>query len=296
MLASSAAELYPCRACDGAGPEIFRKRGFAIAECAACGTRFVPRATADPMRYEEGYFAGREAGGGYASYLDDRALVLANFDRRVRWLAPYAGGRRLLDVGAAYGLLLVAARAHGFDGVGVEPVAACAAFAERELGETVLSGRIEDLDLPPESFDVATMLDVVEHFDDPRAAVRRVHSLLRPGGLLVVETGDLDALVSRACGKRWYFYDPPQHVTFFSRRSLVAMLARAGFSAPVAVASIGRAVSLRNFAYQLGRALGEGPSGDLSRSIARSRLGELRFHVPDRGNAFAVAVRRLAGG
>jgi hypothetical protein len=33
----------------------------------------------------------------------------------------------------------------------------------------------------------------------------------------------------------------------------------------------------------------------VSRRIASSRLGEIRFHVPDRGNAFAVAVRRLPG-
>jgi SAM-dependent methyltransferase len=293
MVSSNGAERFSCRACDGSGPEVFRKRGFVIAECGACGTRFVPRGLAAPMRYDRGYFAGGFDGGGYASYLADRALVLANFERRVSWFAPYTAGRRLLDVGAAYGLLLAAARAHGFSGLGVEPVADCASVARRELDVEVVTGTIEDADLPVGGFDVATMLDVVEHLEDPPAAVRRIHSLLRPGGLLVVETGDLDGALSRVCGRRWYFYDPPQHVTFFRSASLVAMLARAGFSAPVAVSAIGRAVSLRNFAYQLGRALGDGSTGNLSRAIARSRLGDVTFRVPDRGNAFALAVRRL---
>jgi SAM-dependent methyltransferase len=296
MMAAGGPEIFPCRACDGAGPEVFRKRGFPIAECRQCGTRFVPRGAAAPMRYDEGYFAGLDPGGGYASYLADRDLVLANFDRRLRWLAGHASGPRLLDVGAAYGFLLAAARRHGFEGIGVEPAAGCAEVARRELGVEVRTGTIEEIDLPAREFDVATMLDVVEHLENPRAALARIHSLLRPGGLLVVETGDLHGLLSRVSGQRWYFYDPPQHVTFFSQQSLVALLERAGFSAPVAVGAIGREVSLRNFAYQLGRALGDGPSGNLSRSIARSPLGRIRFHVPDRGNAFVVAVRRLGDG
>ncbi|HZR82437.1 MAG TPA: class I SAM-dependent methyltransferase [Candidatus Binatia bacterium] len=293
MRPSARAEVFPCPACDGSGPEVFRKRGFAIAECERCATRFVPRGRAPAMRYDEGYFAGDAEGGGYGSYLEDRELVLANFERRVRWFAPLASGRRLLDVGAAYGFLLAAARCHGFEGVGVEPVAGCARFARAELDVDVRTATIEAVDLPAGSFDVATMLDVIEHLDDPRAALRRVHELLRPGGLLVVETGDRDALLARVSGPRWYFYDPPQHVTFFSRRSLVALLARAGFGEPVASAQLGRAVSVRNFAHQLGRALGSGPAGAASRALARSPLGRMRFLVPDRGNAFAVAVRRV---
>jgi SAM-dependent methyltransferase len=274
---------------------VFRRRGFAIAECGSCGTRFVPRGLVPPMRYDEAYFRGGAAGGGYGSYLDDRELVLSNFERRARWLAPLARGGRLLDVGSAHGFFLAAARPHGLAGVGVDPVAECAEVARRELDVEVRTGTIEEIDLPPASFDVATLFDVVEHLEDPRAALQRVRELLRPGGLLVVETGDRDALLSRACGSRWYFYDPPQHVTFFSRRSLAALLERVGFSPPVALAELGRAVSLRNFAHQLGRALGDGPAGGLSRAVARSPLGRLRFHVPDRGNAFAVAVRRSDG-
>jgi SAM-dependent methyltransferase len=289
------AEHYACRACRGRGGAVFCKRGYVVAQCESCGTRFVPEGLVELPRYDEAYFAGACGEGGYGGYVADRALVRANFERRVRWLLPLAAGRRLLDVGAAYGLLVEAAARAGFDAIGVEPAPGCAAFARRELGVEVRTGRIEDVELAPEAFDVVTMFDVIEHLADPAAAVRRVRTLLRPGGLLVVETGDREAALARVMGSSWYFYDPPQHVTFFSRESLEGMLLRAGFTPAVGIGHLGRAVSLRNFAHQLGRALGGGLLGDLSRGLARSRFGELRFRVPDRGNAFTLAVRRSDG-
>jgi hypothetical protein len=109
--------------------------------------------------------------------------------------------------------------------------------------------------------------------------------------LLVVETGDRDALLARVLGRRWYFYDPPQHLTFFSRASLARLLEASGFSAPLAIGHLGRMVSLRNCSFQLARALGAGPLGSMCRGLSRSPLGRLKFRVPDRGNAFILAAR-----
>lgn len=280
-----------CRACGGPGREIFRKRGFPIAECEACRTAFVPEPLGEAQGYDERYFDARSREG-YADYLRDRELIVANFERRIRWLVPWAAGPRLLDVGAAYGFLLVAARRHGFEPLGVEPVRACAEFAADELGERVLPVALEHADLPPRSFDVITLFDVIEHLREPRVAMARVHELLRPGGLVVVETGDRDALLSRVCGRRWYYYDPPQHLTFFSRDSLTRMLDATGFAPPVAVGHLGREVSLRNVSFQLARALGGGALGRACLALSRSRAGCRTFPVPDRGNAFALAARR----
>jgi len=287
---------HRCRVCGGRGRERFRKRGFVVAECARCASRFVPDPVPDLPSYDEGYFAGQNNGGGYPAYLLDRSLIVENFARRVRWLKPHARGNRLLDVGAAYGFLLVAARELGFEVLGVEPARGCAEFARNELGIDILSGTLEEAPLDPASFDVITMFDVIEHLVDLAATLRRVHELLKPGGLFVVETGDVGALLARVCGRRWYYYDPPQHITYFNQASLAAMLESIGFSQPIDVGYLGKSVSLRNFAFQLGRSLGSGPLGELSRAVSRSPLGRLTFPVPDRGNAFTFAVRREASG
>jgi SAM-dependent methyltransferase len=279
-----------CRSCGAAGRAEFVKRGFVVASCSGCGCHFVPDPVPDPARYDEDYFAGAGACG-YGAYLADRELILANFARRARWIASVAPGKRVLDVGAAYGFFVAAARSVGLDAVGLEPVGACAAFAARELGIEVHTGRIEDATLAAGGFDVVTLFDVIEHLVDPTAALRRIHALLAPGGTLVVETGDLGGLLARVVGSRWYYYDPPQHLTYFSLASLEHLLLRTGFTPPEHVAHLGREVSVRNFFHQLGRAMG-GPLGSLSEAVSRSALARLTFPVPDRGNAFVAAARR----
>jgi 2-polyprenyl-3-methyl-5-hydroxy-6-metoxy-1,4-benzoquinol methylase len=218
-------------------------------------------------------------------------VILANFARRARWIAGLGGGRRVLDVGAAYGFFVAAARSAGLDAIGLEPVTACARFARDELGVELRTGRIEDAPLADGGFDVVTLFDVIEHLEDPAAALRRVHALLAPGGMVVIETGDLGGLLARVVGSRWYYYDPPQHLTYFSQASLAHLLLRSGFAEPAAVACLGREVSVRNFFHQLGRALG-GALGGASEAISRSPLARFTFAVPDRGNAFIAAARR----
>lgn len=255
--------------------------------------RFVAEPRPSVVDYDASYFAssGRD---GYAAYLGDRDLIRRNFARRVEWLRRIVPSGRLLDVGAAYGLFVAAAGDAGFDAMGLEPAADCAAVARREFSARVETGHIETFDFPAQSFDVVTMLDVIEHFEDPRLAVDRAARLLRPGGLLVVETGDRNSIFARVCGSRWYFYDPPQHLTFFGRDSLSRMVADAGFSDPVAFGALGRRVSVRNFSFQLARALGDGALGASCRRFATSVSGSLRFAVPDRGNAFIGAYRRAS--
>lgn len=227
---------------------LFRKNGWEIRGCRACGTWFV----ADPppserLReiYRERYFTeqlaqhSRDERGAAAQ----RAAV-ANGRRRLRLLrrlAPKA--RTILDVGCGTGAFLLAAR-NEYDVTGVDVSEEAVAVVREHLGLTAHAGDVRTLDLPEESLDVVTLFDAIEHVPKPEGTLRRVRELLAPRGLVVITTGDTDSLVCRISGKRWHLMTPPEHVTFFSRAGLTTMLERCGLSPihvshPPVVANVG---------------------------------------------------------
>jgi hypothetical protein len=73
------------------------------------------------------------------------------------------------------------------------------------------------------------MLDVLEHLRHPERTLAAARLILRKGGILMVSTGDWESLPARAMGVRWRLMTPPQHLFFFSQRTLRMLLERQGF-------------------------------------------------------------------
>ena len=107
--------------------------------------------------------------------------VLDALDGRVA-----ARPRRLLDVGAHAGRLMSLARARGWDVEGVELNPRTAAQAAASTGAPVHWGSIQTFEADAR-FDAVTIIDVLEHIPEPRAALARAAAWLRPGGAIVVK-------------------------------------------------------------------------------------------------------------
>jgi 2-polyprenyl-3-methyl-5-hydroxy-6-metoxy-1,4-benzoquinol methylase len=93
-------------------------------------------------------------------------------------------------------------------------------------------GTATDIDGSDGPFDAVTMFDVIEHLVDPMDALRRIRSVLRPGGLLVVTTPNINALSRWALGTQWSILSPLEHLYHFSDLTLGKALQRAGFTDP----------------------------------------------------------------
>jgi hypothetical protein len=79
---------------------------------------------------------------------------------------------------------------------------------------------------------------VIEHLPDPAATLRVCGQLLRAGGILMLSTGDVESLCARICRGYWHLFNVPEHVFFFSPRSIRALLRATGF-APLSIAHPG---------------------------------------------------------
>jgi SAM-dependent methyltransferase len=135
----------------------------------------------------------------------------------------------VLDVGCAAGYFLRVMREQGWDVRGVEPSAPMRQRAQHELGSALLHASLDDPGLAPDSFDLVTLWDVLEHVPDPLATLRRARELLRPGGRLVLETQNVASPAARLLGRRWQHYKHAEHLYHFDPRTLRRALGQAGF-------------------------------------------------------------------
>jgi SAM-dependent methyltransferase len=168
---------------------------------------------------------------------------------RLALLRRHVSGGTLLDVGCSTGSFLGVAR-DAFAASGVEPDPGTSEQA-RAAGLDVITGTLADVQAPPGGFDALTMFHVIEHTDSPRAELARARDLVRPGGVVLVETPTVDSLLFRLTRGRWRQLIP-DHYFFFSRGTLETALRQAGFE-PLDYAKVGRRASLRFVADRLRR-------------------------------------------
>src|SRR5262245_25015243 len=139
----------------------------------------------------------------------------------------------LLDVGCSSGAFLHAAVQLGFDAEGVDPAPA-AAQAARAAGLKVEKGLLREVGYAECSFDAITLFEVIEHVCDPITLLQECHRILRPGGVLMVGTGNCDSWTAHALGACWEYLDIGRHgghISFFNPASLRLAARRAGFTA-----------------------------------------------------------------
>ena len=100
----------------------------------------------------------------------------------------------ILDVGTGGGEFAYLLKSLGHDLHGIEPNKGYAEYSVAEYGLNLQIGFIQDGQFNNESFDAITIWHVLEHTEDPCFVLRKLHSLLKPQGLLVVEVPNIEAI------------------------------------------------------------------------------------------------------
>jgi SAM-dependent methyltransferase len=214
------------RACVACGSTKARKLGvkneLEIVCCVPCGTIYTPYS---PWYSSQYFYLGY--------YLKDEEketppFVLKRLEEITSDFAPYRQTNRLLDLGCGAGDLLTAARRNGWQAQGVD-VAAHVVNHVRGRGFEVFEGELSEAAYPSQHFDVVTAAELLEHIFEPRALVREVARILRPGGLFWTTTPHARGLSARVLGLDWRCIWPPEHLQLFSVSGLKALLGSAGF-------------------------------------------------------------------
>ncbi len=210
----------------GANP--YREREFSIRQCPECGLGFT-----DPVPTAE------TAAELYASREDSEQFQSAD-SGLVAWLKSLAArrdiqamcrgmsfdaGESLLDFGCGNAAFVAAMRGTfpraAVFGADYQPDPPPALDAESYIAFPRLfeSGR---------RFDMILCRHVLEHTYDPVDVLRRIASLLRPGGTTMVEVPSLETPVKSLFGKYWHSYYAPYHPLHFTRKPLADAVRAAG--------------------------------------------------------------------
>ena len=182
--------------------------------------------------YGEQYFTRTDAENafGYERY-DENSLPAINarrtWDDLKAWgpATSHVPLKRLLDVGAATGEFGARAAAEGWDVVACEVGDSAREHAAAKGLQTIAT--IEQAEGP---FGLITMFHVLEHLIEPIAALRTSRDLIDDAGLLAIELPQWRSagrIVRRA---RWAQLRPPEHINFFSSKSIAIALQRAGWA------------------------------------------------------------------
>lgn len=194
--------------------------------CDACDFEFVwpvPPAKVTEAVYADSYFTGD--GHGYSDYFARESNAnRRKAEARLERLATLGVGRgaRLLDVGCADGIVLREGVRRGLDVRGVEVSGEALAAMAPEIRARTVSSIAEATHSG--AFDAVTFFDVLEHLPAFLDNLREARNAVRPGGIVGVVVPVIDNVNARWLPWTWDQYKPPEHLWYFSTRSLRALL------------------------------------------------------------------------
>ncbi len=190
--------------------ELFQSHIYTLGRCTACNLHYV-----DPMPDGDERLADVKAGqyGDGQKVMDAKQQLAAEhmmeprlrqyIDLARRW-SPTG---RFLDVGCGAGFLMTLAQRAGYVTEGIELTADRHAMASYTTGSVIHDQAVEDIALDSGAYDVITLINVFSHLADPGRTLAELGRILRPGGALIVATGEIAGRVKKAHLPEWTLGD-----------------------------------------------------------------------------------------
>ncbi len=194
---------------------------------------------------------------------------------------------RLLEIGSD-GQFLRLAAARGWSVTGLQPEVGTCATAAALYGVELMPATLAEAGFPDASFDVVVMFHVLEHVPSPKELCRESWRVLRPGGVLCVETPNVDSRWFRVLGRRWRQFIP-DHYWFFSPATLRTLLVDLGYRVD-SVDFVSKAVSLRLVLNRVER-MARRPLPLLAGLLQRLGLGDRVLWITPGDVMLAIARR-----
>jgi len=138
-----------------------------------------------------------------------------------RLMKQTVAGRTILDVGCGDGSFLTTL-SEDWIKKGIEPSRSGADLSRQKNLEVICA--TPDACEKPNEFDLVTALDVIEHVIDPHSFIESLKKYLKPGGAVLLLTGDSNSYSARTARERWSYLRWCGHISIFSEFGLRKLL------------------------------------------------------------------------
>ncbi len=203
-----------------------------LGRCGSCGLTFVLRI---PEAHELEAFYSRYS---YGSDPWISPITIRRYEALLDRFEAYRKTGRIFDTGCGAGHFLAVARRRGWEVYGNEFSPAAVRLCS-DKGIAMIQGALTAPEAFPEgvasmqelagSFDVVTSFEVIEHINNPNEDLQAMRALLRPGGATYITTPNFNALSRFWLKADYNVIGYPEHLTYYTRKSLRAALHRNGF-------------------------------------------------------------------
>ncbi len=202
-----------CKLCSNNLKTLFWANKCELKKCVYCGFVQVAEEKQNLIyQYDETYFEN-------SKYRDNNALE-KEFARRKRLILKYCKNGRLLDYGCASGeFVRYISEIYEAEGCDISEDAVRIARGKDSLQQDRYY-RVSEWEKIKKEYDVICMWDVIEHIANPCETLLRIKKRLRNNGYIFLSTPNIGALWAKVLKSKWPFMTPPEHLSFFSLRSI----------------------------------------------------------------------------
>jgi len=193
---------------------------FEVWQCAQCGAGRTAPVPADLTAYYPAQYRR------YNKLIGGILRILYRW-RVARWAGLFKAPGAVFEMGCGNGMMLDMLRERGWRVTGSERHGDALRIARETFGLNVVEGGPDQLD-PAARFDLILLFQVLEHLDDPAAALAALAARLAPGGRMIIGVPNFASWQSSFGGALWFHLDVPRHLQHFTLPALRRLLGARG--------------------------------------------------------------------
>jgi 2-polyprenyl-3-methyl-5-hydroxy-6-metoxy-1,4-benzoquinol methylase len=224
-------EFVNCNLCNNKRYKLFKViDDYQLVRCRQCGLVYQnPRPTQKEIssKYSKEYQFKRLLRQEPKTEEEIEIEIGKNAGRAEEIVKQFGNKGKLLDIGCSAGFFIACLKRYGWDVTGIDISEWASDFARNQLGLNVYTGTVDKVRFYGQ-FDIITMYHILEHLPDPLKTLKRVHTILKDGGTLLIKGPNLGSFDRIWHGKNWRGYEP-LHFYYFTPGTYNLILKKAGF-------------------------------------------------------------------